>query len=384
MPENPGLDRLGYVLFLTPQSSARYYRYTLKDTLFYDRQNDPDSIYGMVGNFIEDVIISNVTISNSQIAIRGVPIYLIKNVTVNGVYFDSNIVNNDIQLLISFSILVSVNDAVFNNISFAETANQVLRFEGFNSVLILSNITFTNIDVFSKQAFLIQGSYQQMVISGVTAQNLTLDTDGLIVSIELATILQVSLFHFTNIHSYDSDSTNNFMVDIVSMDLSAAFPSVIQYVTVSNSTTGVLKVQTLAGNLTENNMLVVQDITIADCNITNSVDLITLTSLTTYEPYSIVFTNLVFQNLEFLQGSNMLNFEHLISAPVQLVNSNFNNIKGGMISMQSSSSSFTDLNTNLIMSNITANDINVKFGSLITLQTGAILSISYSSFTNIN
>ena len=80
----------------------------------------------------------------------------------------------------------------------------------------------------------------------------------------------------------------------------------------------------------------------------------------------------------------MLNFEHLISAPVQLVNSNFNNIKGGMISMQSSSSSFTDLNTNLIMSNITANDINVKFGSLITLQTGAILSISYSSFTNIN
>ena len=281
-------------------------------------------------------------------------------------------------------MLVSVNDAVFNNISFAETANQVLRFEGFNSVLILSNITFTNIDVFSKQAFLIQGSYQQMVISGVTAQNLTLDTDGLIVSIELATILQASLFHFTNIHSYDSDSTNNFMVDIVSMDLSAAFPSAIQYVTVSNSTTGVLKVQTLAGNLTENNMLVVQHITIADCNITNSVDLITLTSLTTYEPYSIVFTNLVFQNLEFLQGSNMLNFEHLISAPVQLVNSNFNNIKGGMISMQSSSSSFTDLNTNLIMSNITANDINVKFGSLITLQTGAILSISYSSFTNIN
>ena len=281
-------------------------------------------------------------------------------------------------------MLVSVNDAVFNNISFAETANQVLRIVGFNSVLILSNITFTNIDVFSKQAFLIQGSYQQMVISGVTAQNLTLDTDGLIVSIELATILQASLFHFTNIHSYDSDSTNNFMVDIVSMDLSAAFPSVIQYVTVSNSTTGVLKVQTLTGNLTENNMLVVQHITIADCNITNSVDLITLTSLTTYEPYSIVFTNLVFQNLEFLQGSNMLNFEHLISAPVQLVNSNFNNIKGGMISMQSSSSSFTDLNTNLIMSNITANDINVKFGSFITLQTGAILSISYSSFTNIN
>ena len=281
-------------------------------------------------------------------------------------------------------MLVSVNDAVFNNISFAETANQILRIVGFNSVLILSNITFTNIDVFSKQAFLIQGSYQQMVISGVTAQNLTLDTDGLIVSIELATILQASLFHFTNIHSYDSDSTNNFMVDIVSMDLSAAFPSVIQYVTVSNSTTGVLKVQTLAGNLTENNMLVVQNITIADCNITNSVDLITLTSLTTYEPYSIVFTNLVFQNLEFLQGSNMLNFEHLISAPVQLVNSNFNNIKGGMISMQSSSSSFTDLNTNLIMSNITANDINVKFGSFITLQTGAILSISYSSFTNIN
>ena len=102
MPENPTQDRLGYIFFNTPQSSTRYYRYTLKDTLFYDRYNDPDFIYGMVGNFNEDFIISNVTISNSQIPLRGVPLYLIRNLTINGIYFDSNIVNNDIQFWINF------------------------------------------------------------------------------------------------------------------------------------------------------------------------------------------------------------------------------------------------------------------------------------------
>ena len=174
------------------------------------------------------------------------------------------------------------------------------------------------------------------------------------------------------------------MIDIISVDISAAYPSTLQNLTASNFTTGVLKVQTLTGNLTQNNMFLIQNLDIFNIDVTNSIDLITFTSLITYERYSIIISGVTFHDLNFLQGSNLFNFQHLINAPVQIVNGSFYDITGGKIDVQSSTSSFSDLSTNLIMNNITVNNVNAKFDSFINLQTGAVLSISESSFTNIN
>ena len=259
-----------------------------------------------------------------------------------------------------------------------------MRISGYNSVVSISNILISNTDLFSEQAIYMEGSYRQAVIFVLTAQNITLDTEGSIISFEAAAILQASQFSFNNIKSYNSDSTNNFMIDIISIDLGAAYPSTLQNLTASNFTTGILKVQTLTGNLTQNNMFLIQDLDIFNINVTNSIDLIAFTSLITYESYSIIFSNIIFHDLNFLQGSNLFNFQHLINAPVQIMNGSFYNITGGKINVQSSTSSISDLSTNLIMNNITVDNVNAKFDSFINLQTGAVLSISESSFTNID
>ena len=112
--------------------------------------------------------------------------------------------------------------------------------------------------------------------------------------------------------------------------------------------------------------------------------MITLTTLVTYDPYAIIFSNLMFSNLEFVQGGNILNFEHLLANPVQIFDSEFSNITGGKINMKSFTTSIANLNTSIVINNITVNDVNAKFDSFITLQTGAVLSINDSSFTNIN
>ena len=174
------------------------------------------------------------------------------------------------------------------------------------------------------------------------------------------------------------------MIDITAMDLNASYPTVLQNITVTSSTTGVLKVQTLTGDLSDNNMLVVQDVMISDCNISDSINIISLTSLTAYDPYIIIFSDIHFTDIVFVQGGNMFDYEHLLGAPVQLVNSSFSNVVGGKINVKSFTTNIEGLTTDLVIVNMTTNNINAMFDSFITLQTGATLTITDSILADIS
>ena len=255
---------------------------------------------------------------------------------------------------------------------------------GIRTALSMRDVSVSNTDQFSRPAVLIESFFYQIQIAEVMIDNVSIDTDGSIFKIELATVLQLCQLNFTSIKSSTSSSNNNYMIMIDALELDASFPSLIQNVSVSNSTVGLLHAETVTGNLSENNLFSIQDIHISDCYVENNIDMITLTLLSTYDPYAIIFSNMIFSNLEFKQGGNILNFEYLLTIPVQIMNSEFRNITGGKISVKSFTSNIADLSTNVVMSNITVDDINSQFDSFITLQTGAVLSISDSSFTNMN
>ena len=52
-------------------------------------------MYGVLGQFKEQVIISNVTVSNSQIALRSAFLFTMYNLTLDGVHFESSIINGE-------------------------------------------------------------------------------------------------------------------------------------------------------------------------------------------------------------------------------------------------------------------------------------------------
>ena len=236
----------------------------------------------------------------------------------------------------------------------------------------------------SSSALKFEGDFNQISISELTVDNMTIDTDGAILNIDSVKSLQISNLNFANIDSYNSDSSNNYMVSISSMDLSASITSLIQNFTVHNCMIGVLTIKALSGNFNDGNMLTIQDMIISNSTLSKSIDLIALTSLTTYESYSITFSNIVFENLELLQNSNLFNFAHILKLPVIIKDSAFQNITGGQITIGSFTTEITDLSTMLSFQNITAQNINAQFGSFIQLHTGAELSIENSSFSNIS
>ena len=260
----------------------------------------------------------------------------------------------------------------------------LITITGVGGPVILTNTSVSNSNLFTSSALHLENNFAQIAISGFSGENLITHIDSSILKIDQATILQASDFSFNNLSSYNSDSSNNHMISIIAIDLAASFPSVIQDVSVQNSGIGLLQIQVFRNNYTENNMLAVQNVQISNCESQNKIDLITLTSLSTYDPYAIVFSNLIFENLNFQQGTNLISFSHLLSVPVQIINSTFRNISGAKISVESSTTEFANLYTPVQLQNLTGENIEAKFDSFIELSSGARLNILDSSFSDIN
>ena len=145
-----------------------------------------------------------------------------------------------------------------------------------------------------------------------------------------------------------------------------------------------MNIQSVTGGLSDKNALAIQNMVVSECTINTKIDMITLSSLNTYELYAIVFSNLTFKNLEFTQNANIFNLGHLLPVPVQILDSSFSNIKGGKINVNSFTNEIANLSTILLMENVTAKNLNTKYNSFIELQTGAVLFINNSVFTHVS
>ena len=115
----------------------------IKDSVFNERNNDVNVMYGILGQFNEDYIISNLTVSNSQITRMGGIFYYINNLTVDGLHYTS--MTNQGQFL--FHVISGV--AVLNNVTmddiFIQTSiSQFIRATGIGGVISLSNVSIRN------------------------------------------------------------------------------------------------------------------------------------------------------------------------------------------------------------------------------------------------
>lgn len=103
----------------------------------------------------------------------------------------------------------------------------------------------------------------------------------------------------------------------------------------------------------------------------------------TTDNYMINILDLNFENLTFSQGGNLFNFRHLLPSPVVIANSTFLNLVGASIYSKSYTTNIPGLYTMLVLSNITVDNLDMMYGSFITLETGSILTIVDSTFSNV-
>ena len=178
MPENPTRERAGYIIIITPPGSTRKYQYIIKDSIFDDRNSDPRYIHGIIGQFIESTIMSNITHTNNQISDRIFGIIAVQNLRMNDMTFTSNIFNGRSLLGINSWIFVTLDNIMIDDNKLADSPSGLIEMIGVNSVFQITNLNISNWDLHSSSVLYLEGIYGRITISGINAENLTTDTDA--------------------------------------------------------------------------------------------------------------------------------------------------------------------------------------------------------------
>ena len=109
-------------------------------------------VFGVIGQLNEEVIISNVTVSNSQIASPGVMMFAVFRLTIDGMNFDSNILNGQVIVFINSCAFVTVSNIVLDNNILTPSSDELIEITGIGSSLTMSNISITNSDLLTSPA----------------------------------------------------------------------------------------------------------------------------------------------------------------------------------------------------------------------------------------
>ena len=95
------------------------------------------------------------------------------------------------------------------------------------------------------------------------------------------------------------------------------------------------------------------------------------------------FTNLTFNNIQFLRKGFLMELNHQLPNNVTITNSVFENIENGYIWISTPDLGSTTITTEVNIINITANNIKEDETSFIFLENSGKLFISESKFTSI-
>lgn len=107
------------------------------------------------------------------------------------------------------------------------------------------------------------------------------------------------------------------------------------------------------------------------------------TNLFSESDFDIHISNSQFYNLKFMRGGELLRLQHQIKSKMQIYNNVFRNITGGTIHIEAFNKQLITSTTNVLMSNITAENLNEVLESFILMAEGGNLEIRDSKFQNI-
>ena len=112
-------------------------------------------------------------------------------------------------------------------------------------------------------------------------------------------------------------------------------------------------------------------------------NLIEFGDIETQADFTIIISNILFSNINFVAGGNMLSLQHQTANTMVIQNSVFQNIYGGSVTIESANKQRLDLPTKVWFQNLTANNLNKHLNSFIKVYLGADLIITDSVFSNI-
>ena len=145
------------------------------------------------------------------------------------------------------------------------------------------------------------------------------------------------------------------MIYVDAIDASSNNNFTISDITIDQSTVSFLQLRTIVNYENTTQSLIVDNIQYTDSYIEFAQDLVVFKNIEMVSDFQIIMSNIIMNNITFVRGGNLLLLQQQTSTPLQIINSHFENIYGGSIHIESGNLANSDISTEVVLTNMTAN-----------------------------
>ena len=176
-----------------------------------------------------------------------------------------------------------------------------------------------------------------ITIKNMKFEAITMDSQSSLITINTINSVQIKDLMFENISVSDPTDDTTTLLFITTIDLSNTLNSSIADVSISQSHSSFLVINSLSGETNDTKKLDVSNVTIKDTHFTSNRNLITTQGIETSSDFTINFSHLNFTGISFENKGQILNFNHFLNSAVTVTDSTFTNIESASVRVESSS-----------------------------------------------
>ena len=346
-----------------------------------------DSIYSMLDIYVMpnvEVNMVNNTWRNVSGIYGGAYIYNSGPVVItDNIYTDSS---NFGFALVSFEEVngVTIQNFTVDNLDSTGTSDEYFFYlyvnEGYG--VSIDNLVVTNTQINYQSVLFVDEFIDYIEISNSEITNCQVSPGVSAYDLGAFYHSEIANITFTNVTSTD-EASDSYIISIAGISLDTDTNSSISEVTVTESNIALLQLGSVSEETSQYVSLTLSNIAYTDSQFEVSTSLIDLQAGETDQDFTILGENIMFENLGFTLGGNLINFQSQMANQAVLSNVAISNITNGNIYVDAFNPQNRDLPSKLRFSNMTVDQVNVQYSSLILVNEGAELEIWESLFENI-
>ena len=140
-------------------------------------------------------------------------------------------------------------------------------------------------------------------------------------------------------YSYTTDYEIPLLVSLGNIQIDKAGNIILDSIQISNSSLSFITIDSISGSDTYTKNIIFKNINITDWVFTTRSELISIGPILTSSQFSVSMTNVMFNNLTFENYTKVIHVNIQSGTPFVIVNCSFTNIYGGIIVLESASTS---------------------------------------------
>ena len=307
-------------------------------------------IFGIWGSLTEQATLTNFYITNTTTNILVADFRFMTQINCENFTFTntSGIPKETISFISNVNITMK-NIHIINYETASPTSSPIISFTGFpTSVIIIEQLYAKNVKLNSTPLFSVYTEPLKFILKDGKYNDIWIEEELTMFEFTRVGTFTISNHTFDNVNSIVSSDSSSKLININSLNTKNSTEAVISDIKITNSTISFLKINSISGSPTELKLMGISNIKYSDCSFPSFRSLITTFGIFGDINFELKLTNLIFKNINFEIGGELIHIQHLLPSPVQILSSIFQNVTAGRIKVKTFTRDINGIKTRVL------------------------------------